>query len=446
MGVFDMGLPNQIGINKSNYQVGDLKYLGAGSRLTFSDVDGTWLRLGSMLAWNSRYSALLKNHKGFCVFDFPTNNSLSLVANITNVTNGANAYYINAKNVIVGGGSSLNMAFHGYSTDYSFSSNQNASLLAQNNNVYCSCVLGNTLMVGGAAASGATPGYSVSTNNSNFVAATSGLPASGLLVANLASNNSNLAVLLTSSVTSNGALYTTINGTAFTARTGTGGTNATISAAYWSPCANAFLYPLNTTIAALNVTADGYTQSAAILPNGLVSTPFFTDTWKTKCASSSTSTLILMRDGKLLRTTDGNNYSLVDPSSSGDYPIIPIPTSAVITHDGSRYIIYIISSVSGTPTYIYSEDDGKTWYYSLCYESTVDGISNVIYSMAMQLVNGKLLNLVVASAGGSALSRLYDMTGLIGSSAPPAKVGSMKPLSVAASGQITSYAYLKVAN
>lgn len=433
-GPFSAGLPGTP-VN-SGVRDGDIKFFGPGCPLFFTDLDGEWLRAGSFIGYTPAYSGLAKKSPGWLCRDMPS--AISFAGG--NAFNGK-MFFVDSKYSFVGGGTGGNHVCNRVGADLTLTgTNQQTSLNAVIYSVYCAARIGNSVLVGGFPTS-THVGLAVQTDNGSFSNSVSGFPAAQNLVQLMATNNVNLGVLAFQSSQSNAStIYTTTNGTAWIQRTGalgsggSAGTLGVINAMYYSPCANAFLYVIGSN--ALNKTADGFTQSACTLPSGVAFNP---DRWDLYAASSSTSTIILLADGRLLRTSDGNNFSVIDPTSS---LCLQVSNASRIVHDGIRYIIYNNGGATSCPSFIYSDDDGVTWKNSPCFEELTAGYTNSWAAITLSVVNSKLVIGGVLGPPSNPISRLYDMTDLV--TLQPTRVGSHKPISMNITSTLVLPGYINV--
>lgn len=429
MNPMQAGLPNQVASATGGWRLGDIKAFSPVAKLLFVDEDGTWLRTGVLSTWLSSYSPLLKHYKGLCIRDLPT----PVATGNYNVCTGANLYYVSGNYHMVGGGvSGLAKTIRvgatmGFGTDRS-----GDTKLADLSNIRCSMLMtGGTVCVAGSSAASQTAiAASVGNGIYSGVGGPSGAVSFDFMMANAAGT---LGVTWQTGQTAAGAnIWTTVNGTSYTQRTGSGGNAGTLNGGDWFPCASAFMFIVGT--ATLNRTTDGFTQTAVTLPS-LGSAAFFTnDTFKTKIAHSPTASLILLNDGRLLRTTDGTNFAIVDITNLEGYGWTAAAIStARMSHDGARFVIHANSSLTGRPMFFYSENDGATFTCSMAYENVPDGAQNDVRCLALQRANGRLF-MVSPNPGAGEIGRSFDMTAEIGSAVSPTKVGVMVPLLVSGNG------------
>lgn len=189
----------------------------------------------------------------------------------------------------------------------------------------------------------------------------------------VASNTAgNLVVAIQNTNSQNASnILTSTTGNAWTDRTGTGGTNFTMRAITWSPCANAFFIigGSNTSIS-MNRTTDGFTQTAVwnadTTAGGIDDT--FTSSAEMFIAHSPTATIISQTGGRLRRTTDGTNWTVIDLSTVNGASLLTqsgTPSAYKIFYDSvnTRFVCFIEgggNSVQGTYT-LHSTDNGVTW-------------------------------------------------------------------------------------
>lgn len=429
---FNAGLPNAF--SEGNTNPGDIKFFGPGSPLLFTDQDGEWLRSGSFINYSPAYAGLAKNHPGWLCRDMPT----PFAMNLSTAFSGK-MFYVGGKYSLIAGGSSSGHINHRYGSDLSLSdSHLTSSLSAVLSSCYCAGKLGNTVVVGGYPI-GTNAGIAAQTSNGSFFGAFSGFPASSILVQRIATNGVDLGVAAVQGAQSAGVIYTTSTGTSWTARTGalgsggSAGASGPINAMYWSTSATAFLFVVGTN--ALNKSVDGFTQSLCSLPPGVT---FMPDQWDYYCASSPSSTLIVLADGRLLRTADGNTASVIDPAL---YGCLQPSSASRIVFDGSRYVIYNYGGASAAPSFIYSDDDGMTWKNSAAFEELTVLSTNSWSTVFLSVVNNKT---VVAGCLGNpsgGVSRLYDLSDQI--AAAPVRVGSHRPITFGAGLLLPGYVLLR---
>lgn len=193
-------------------------------------------------------------------------------------------------------------------------------------------------------------------------------------LSSVASNTAgNLIVALQSSGNTNAAdtILTSTTGNSWTSRTGTGGTAFVMRAITWSPCANAFfIIGGSDTSISMNRTTDGFTQTAVwnadTTAGGIDNT--FGSASKMFVAHSPTATIISQTGGKLRRTTDGTNWTVIDLNTVNGAALLSQPsnpTAYKIFYDSvtSRFICFMDSTSrdsSGVYT-LHSTDNGVTW-------------------------------------------------------------------------------------
>jgi hypothetical protein len=430
MSVTDAGLPNRVERGGGGWNACDVKLFTPGSKISFTDTDGMWLKTGYLLPWESKYSGLLGNFKGMCVKDLPA----PVATTNYNTCNHGNLYYVGGNYHLVGGNNSGAKTVK-YGTTMAFGNDRSADAkLADFSGFRGSMLMTGGVVVIGGSSSGSNPGLAASTNNGAYAAVTG---PSGAV--NFDHMDSNLAGTLgvtiqASQPASSAQFWTTTNGTTFTQRTGAGGNAGTINGIHWFPCAAAFMFIVGTTT--MNKTTDGFTQTAVTLPSlGSAVLPVTSDYGKTKVGHSATASVMILSDGRLLRTTDGNSFTIIDITNLEGYEWTTTNASLRISHDGTRFVIWANSNISNKPMFFYSEDDGVTWKCSWAYEN-YESVSQNITTYALQKANSKLF-LIGASLGGAEIGRSWDVTGLVGSSVVPDKVGSVKKLGPVSQAEMT---------
>lgn len=429
MGQYDVGLPNRTG-SAVRYRVGDLRPFGSGSKLTFSDEDGTWLKTGRLLNWSGAYAGLLKNHKGMCVKDYPANQSTFFAGHMINV------YKVNGQYHGVGGATSLKKAGVGNAGDLSFSNDISSGFSSGLSQMNCSMLMtGGIVVVGGNPSSSNSLYYSINNGAYSSISVSTSI---GFMASNTA-GTLGVAFQYGSALTGTNNIFTTANGSAFTPRNGSGGGNGTCTGLYWSPCSNAFLF---TASSLMNKSTDGYTQAACTIPANFT---FASDPWKLFCASSNTATILTNGGGgsagRFMRTTDGVTFTEIFPFANDPYEA---SQPVVIAYDGTRFIIQVNASNSGVPTFWYSEDDGVTWFASVCYEVITDSVLSGQTINSISFATDKLI--MSAQYGGTNSARIYDMTNQIGSTVQPTKVGKTKMIQTGGTSTTDSFTqYFKAA-
>lgn len=250
-----------------------------------------------------------------------------------------------------------------------------------------------------------------------------------------AASNGALAVFGRIDANTNAGLHlaTSTTGDTVTQRTGVGGGNFRIFGMHWSPCAAAFLFIGAT---AINKTADGYTQTACTLPAGA---NFTQDGYglQDRAASSATATVLIMADGRLLRTTDGTTFTIIDLSALN---VAGVQMSdARIVYDGTKFVISMIGGAIARPAFAYSTDDGATWQASCAFDDYSRVVADAWTPRGMSVANGKLL--MMASVNSPTPSILYDITGMVDDA--PDNVGTQRTLQRSESVQLSTVAYVR---
>lgn len=189
----------------------------------------------------------------------------------------------------------------------------------------------------------------------------------------VASNTAgNLVVAIQNTSSQNASnILTSTTGNTWTDRTGTGGNNFVMRAITWSPCANAFfIIGGSNTAISMNKTTDGFTQTAVwnadTTAGGIDDT--FTSAAKMFIAHSPTATIISQTGGRLRRTTDGTNWTVIDLNTVNGASLLSqsgTPAAYKIFYDSvsSRFICFMDTTSrdsSGVNT-LHSTDNGVTW-------------------------------------------------------------------------------------
>lgn len=413
--------------------LGDFKLFRDSTKLTFRDESGRWLKTGVLLPWEPAFAPLLKDHRGLALKEHPT---ASLVAPFSSVS-WMKQFFVGGNYVYIGGDRASNSNNYAQAgATLAVGTDIKAQLTANGIRASTADVIGNNVVVVGVSG-GANPAAMYSTSGGAFslMGGVSGTDSFEYI----ASNKTNLMVMGKPSlnIQTAGVIHTTTNGTSTTARTATGATGM-LNGLYWSPCSAAFLAVAGQT---LNKATDGFTYSPCSLPSSVTAmgSPFVvSDNVGRRCASSSTSTLILLTDGRYVRTADGANFTAIDPgllygadSHSGSW----------IIHDGTRYIWCIQAGTqNGKPSFLISEDDGLTFIPSISWGSASLPASNTInlQQNPMSVANNRLLWAVPAPTAPD-LRLIWDVTGMISLATIPDKVGLISQSQVGSGGALTYY-------
>jgi hypothetical protein len=202
-------------------------------------------------------------------------------------------------------------------------------------------------------------------------------------VASLLSVASNTAGNLVVAITGGGTndpnnILTSTNGITWIPRSGTsGGLNFGMQAITWSPCSNAFFIIGGTTNSiSMNRTTDGFTQTTVWnldrTAGGIDTT--FSSSFEMFIAHSPTATIISQTGGRLRRTTDGTNWTVIDLSTVNGAALVTqsgTPSAHKIFYDSvsARFICFIdTTNASATGVYtLHSSDNGLTWFPYFAY-------------------------------------------------------------------------------
>jgi len=432
MNQMQAGLPNQRGEAVGDLVLGDLKAFRDSTKLTFRDESGQWLKTGVLLPWSPSFSPLLKDHRGLALKEHPT---ASLVGNFSAPT-WMKQFFVGSNYVYVGGDRGNNSNNYAQTGATTAAGTDRKSDLTSNGLFASSAdVIGSNVVVVGISG-GSNAGAVVSASGGAF-SLVSG-PGSSDSFAYIASNKTNLMIMgkQSSNIQTTNVIHTSVNGTATTARTATGATGL-INGLYWSPCSASFLALAGQT---LNKAADGFTYSSCTLPASVtaLATPFTANDYTSKkCASSTTSTIILLTDGRYLRTTDGTTFTAIDPNLLYSANL----SNGWIIHDGTRYIWCIQGGTqNGVPTFLVSEDDGLTFVPSISWGSTTLPSSNTtnVQLNQMCVANGNLLWAVPSPTAGD-LRLIWNVTGMITLATVPDKVGLIGATSTGSGSTMTYY-------
>jgi hypothetical protein len=200
----------------------------------------------------------------------------------------------------------------------------------------------------------------------------------------------------------NGAVYTSVNGTAWTARTISGGNNFTMYCIFWSPCANAFfvLGQQQSNSVSMNRTTDGFTHTG-VWNNDTsfsINTSLMSAASKGYIASSPTVTIISGENGKIRRTTDGANWTVINMNSF--YPSITGQNRIMYDPVNARFLYTVSESMYGT-FYLRSTDGGVTWTPTFSYRADASTLPqpNVRSSGTLLFANNKIVNVFMNESG-----------------------------------------------
>ena len=431
MNQMQAGLPNQRGDVVGDLVLGDLKAFRDSTKLTFRDDSGQWLKTGVLLPWSASFAPLLKDHRGLALKEHPT---ASLVGNFSSPT-WMKQFFVGSNYVYIGGDRGNNGNNYAQTGVTTAGGTDLKSALTSNGIIVSSAdVIGNNVVVVGNSG-GSNGGAMVSSSGGAFAAVTGQGGTDSFL--HIASNKTNLMALgKSAAITTAGTIFTSTNGTAATTRTPTGAAG-TLNGLYWSPCATAFLAVTGQT---LNKAANGFTYSSCTLPASVtaLAAPFTVNDYTgKKHASSATSTIILLTDGRYLRTTDGTNFTALDPNLLYAANL----AAGWIIHDGTRYIWCIQGGTqNGRPTFLVSEDDGLTFVPSVSWGSTTLASSNTtdVQLNQMCVANSKLLWAVPSPTAGD-LRLMWDVSGMITLATVPDKVGLIGATSTGTGSTMTYY-------
>lgn len=422
-------------------RLGDVKSMTLAGPALLIDDSIRWLRTGKLIAYGADYAPLLVDQPGLLVTAYPARVSSYNQANYANL--GVKFLRAGSKNWQIDGGVSGDQVGVRYSADGSLTFATNAILGATDYLVgaYGAFAIGSNVVVFGSADTNQT-GCTYSANGAIFAAPT-GLPTGSTVSIACGAASASLGVILRADTPgANGAgFYTTTDGSSFTNRTGTGGTNGSISSMHWSQAGARFLYVVGT--AALNSTTDGYTQTALTLPANVSFVQG--DTWGKRFASSASASLFLLADGRVLRTTDGVAFTAIDPTNGGLQA--SVGAQAVIGYDptNTRFVIAINAGGTAAPAFLFSDDQGLTWQMSTAFEDFHAGTSVAnaprVMGFGEATVSGTRFIAAAGPASGGGGDRLFDITGM--AMRTPSFVGTYRASKVMADLEFPHYLRVK---
>jgi len=155
----------------------------------------------------------------------------------------------------------------------------------------------------------------------------------------VAASNNLVVIAAAAMTTSTGKIYTSTDGTNFTARSGPSSMSAlNVRRFFWSPVANAFFYI--TDAGRIFTTTDGFTVTERTAPSGMpTSISMASYGNRNAIASSSTATVAAVGSNKLLRITGLTDYSIVDLTSLSNAGSLSSSDSVgSVIYDGSNFI------------------------------------------------------------------------------------------------------------
>lgn len=375
---------------------GDLRLFISGSGAPALTLQGQdWLQTGFLTAYDSsKHARLLSKFPGFGVKALPAAKATSPNYSVFNTVFKINTYYVRVSS----NAGVTNQDSQQYSTDLiswtgctGVNDIYTVRGVASVNGYTIAAVYNNTGM-----------GF-FSTNSGNAWAAMSGGSSdqTGLCIA----SNGTIAIgLYQGRSTVSTDIKESSNGTTFVDRTGSGGSNFSVRGLHYSPCASAFLYLGDTQV---NKAANGYTQTACTLPAGVT---LYDDGigMQQVCASSPSATIILMADGRLLRTADGSTFtieSFLDVFGEANV------TTMRMLWDGARFVVGVARAGSAKPAFLYSTTGlSGSWQRSYAFDDLALSVIAAPDMLGLAFVDSKLLWL------GS--SGLYDVTGMPQAAAP----------------------------
>lgn len=250
---------------------------------------------------------------------------------------------------------------------------------------------------------------------SNFTSwnyAASGISA-GAGVQSIAANTAGtLAVAIIGNATNTAAsnIYTSTDGSAWTARTGTGGQAITImKGVHWSPCSSAFLIVGTTSNnnVLINKTTDGYTQTTSLTDANNLLTSTMNEAAQLYMASSSSVTLISCQYGILKRTTDGSTWTTVNLATQSGISAASVGSTQppYIWYDSvtNKFYAYInnisLLGISNGLSNMFVSSDGITWTQSFVFRdaSTTFPAVGLVGQYGVYSANSKAINLALIS-------------------------------------------------
>ncbi len=347
----------------------------------FTDGSAEYLRTGLLKAYNPKYAPLIGRAPANGYIDLTTAATLSSfqVGNLR-----PTLYFDGTHFVSVGKGS---IAYASSPSSLTGSALIVMPFAFSGQDVRGSCQVGSSggVLVFGQPTTG-QPGIYFKAPGAAVLTSCTGV--TDKIIVSVASNPTGTLLV---AIDSTNAIYTSTNGTAWTARTMTGGhTMATTNAngyvqIHWSPCANAFLFAgRNTGLqgTVINRTTDGFTMTGV-----LNDTASYFDGWLT---SSPTVTLVSCQSGVLRRTTDGTTWTTVDLRDSLSNFAFSIPSPSLsINYDGVNNRFYARGRVSA---------DGVTWTQGLILRDPVTFLDTSRFISDLYTLNGNVYSFVMSTS------------------------------------------------
>lgn len=376
-------------------QLGEVKIYPTIVQNFFSLKNGQqWLRLGILISYSNKYNALLAKFPGLGVLAYsPTSPA--------NISNNATATYVRAHlcstRYCITGFNPTTAAIVSPTYSAATANGTYAAVTAATPNFHAGIayMIGATLVVGGR---NAVTTFACIDRTANGTAFTNSF--TGTLARTILSGAVNAAGTLgvmysdtaaTNSTAANEHIWTSPDGTTWTARTGSGGTGTPIIGSlgvHWSTVGAGFYIPVtNAGVASFRKTTDGFTFTDVSVDATMTAWDSVTGIIRsTKFASSSAVTIATCCNtpGDYLRTTDGTTWTRLSFLDSG----VPITTaSPSITYDtiNNRFMISISNNVgsgsSGVAFMWYVSTDGITWTgYGTTYDRTVSANISMQYA------------------------------------------------------------------
>lgn len=386
--------------------VGDERLFLYGSQPPLRTISGRdWLATGAVAAYAAKHAPLAAACPGLVALAMPAQIDLNTGQDGLNTIlhNGTGYFHIVS-------GVSAGSVGAAYATTLAGLASGNLGAAVGLNRAYAAVVVDTTVTVVGGTSQGAMyfSGVPAWTNCNGST--------SGESLVDIASKGTDAVAIRSgaNSDGSSGSFHTTPDGVNFTAQSGSGGPSFTMQGIVWCPVASKYLIYGATQ---MNSSANGHSgQAACTLPAG-VEFPTLLDR---ASASSAGVTLVKLTNNRLLRTTDGVAFTVVD------FPIENMPAGTLrrIVYDGTRFIAQINHGGTAASAFLYSTTGATgTWTASPAFDDpTLPGAQNWV-EVGMCMANSKWLLLAKQPSGNPEFC--YDLSS-IAWPLVPTRVGALK--------------------